>query len=129
MIASFSWRHKEHLFVMLEYAFAVRKTFHVRADITFFFFHFPYITRKSSAVGIKFYFITDHNTFFKLSFSQSKIYFFRVTSCCCTFVLTKAICLNSTLAIKRVSCVSFWIIFLLYPSIICHMFEYNYSLL
>ena len=33
MIASFSWRHKERPFVILEYAFAVRKTSHVRAGL------------------------------------------------------------------------------------------------
>ena len=53
MIASFSWRHEEHLFAMLEYAFAVRKTSHVRAGVavfSFFFFHFPYLTSNGSTV-------------------------------------------------------------------------------
>ena len=50
MIAK-SWRHKEHLFVILEYAFAVRKTSHVRA--TFSFFHFPYITHNKKIVQTK----------------------------------------------------------------------------
>ena len=52
MIASFSWRHEEHIFAMLEYALAVRKTSHVRAGVAvfFFFFHFPYLTSNGSTV-------------------------------------------------------------------------------
>ena len=38
MTASLSWRHKEHLFVILEYVFADGKTSHVRAGATFFLF-------------------------------------------------------------------------------------------
>ena len=50
---------------------------------------------------------------FKLSFSQSKINFFRVTGCCCTFLYHTflsavtaegAICLNSTVTIKSLLC-------------------------
>ena len=44
MIACFSWRRKEHLFVILEYVFAVRKTSHVRAGATFFLFFFFFMT-------------------------------------------------------------------------------------
>ena len=118
MTASFSWRHKEHLFVILEYAFAFRKTSHVRVVVTFFlFFHFPYITWKDSTVTITFVFKRFYMViiplFFKLSFSQSKVYFFRVTGCRCTFVYhtflsTIAIeetgCLNSTVTIKSLLC-------------------------
>ena len=117
MIASFSWRHKEHFFVILEYAFAVRKTSHVTAGVTFFFFHFLYITWKGSIVGIKFVFKRFDKViiplFFELSFSQSKIYFFRVTGCCCTFTyhtflfaitVEETICLESTVTLESPLC-------------------------
>ena len=66
---------------MLEYAFAVCKISYVRTGYSIF--HFPYRIEKRSAVGIKFLskrfdmiIIPLH---LKLSLSQSKIYFFRVT--------------------------------------------------
>ena len=118
MIARFSWRHNEHLFVILEYALAVRKTSYVRAGVTFFFFsHFPYITSEGSTVGIRFVFKRFDMVIiplrFELSFSQSKIYFFRITGCCCTFVyhtflsaitIKGTICLNSTVTLKSLLC-------------------------
>ena len=118
MIASFSWRHKELLFVILEYAFTVRMTSHVRAGVTpFLFFHLPYITSEGSSVDIKFIFkrydMVIIPLFFKLSFSQSKIDFFRVTGYCCTFVyhaffsaitIEGTICLNSTVTRESLLC-------------------------
>ena len=114
MNVSLSWRHKEHLFVILEYSFAVRKTSHVRAS---YIFHFPYITRKSSTVGINFvskrFGMVIIPLFFKLSFSQAIIYFFLVTGCCSTFVYNTSfsgitiegtICLRATVTIKNLLC-------------------------
>ena len=117
---SLLWRHKEHLFVMLEYAFPVHKISHVRAGVTFSIFLYPYLIRKSSPISIKFvskrFDMIIILLLFKFSLSQSKIYFFRVTECCCTFVyqtflsaisIEWAICLNSTVTIKGVSVQSF----------------------
>ena len=114
MNVSLSWRHKEHLFVILEYSFAVRKTSNVRASSIF---HFPYITRKSSTVGINFvskrFGMVIIPLFFKLSFNQSKIYFFLVTGCCSTFpynfflsgiTIEGTICLRATVTIKNPFC-------------------------
>ena len=129
MIASFSWRHKELLFVILEYAFTVRMTSHVRAGVTtFLFFHLPYITSEGSSVDIKFVFkrydMVIIPLFFKLSFSQSKIYFFQVTGCYCTFVyhtflsaitIKGAICLNSIVTLESLLC-SFRNILFVMPS-------------
>ena len=98
----------------------------------FSIFQFPYITRKSCTVGIKFVFkrfdMVIVLLLFKLSLSQSKIYFFQVTGCCCTFIydtflcaitIEEVICLNS--AIKSLLCL-FSTIFLLCPLIICDLF-------
>ena len=118
MIASFSWRHEEHIFVMLEYVFTVRKTSHVRSGAIFFsFFHFPYVTWEGSAVGIKFVFkrfdMVIMRLFFELSFSQSQIYFFWVTGCWCTYVyhafpsaitIERTLCLNSTITQESLLC-------------------------
>ena len=73
MIANFSWKYEEYLFVILEYVFAVRKTSHVRAGATFFLFlHFPYV--EDSTVGIKFVFkrfgMVIIPLFFELSFKS-----------------------------------------------------------
>ena len=55
VIASISWRHKQQLFVLLEYSFAIYAASHVRAGVTFFsIFHFPYKSLKSITVSIKF---------------------------------------------------------------------------
>ena len=92
MIASFSWRHKEYLFVTLEYAFTAMEYYFPCKGwcYIFSFFCFPYITWEGSTVGIKFVFkrfdMVIIPLFFEFSFSQSKIYFFQVTGCCCTFV-------------------------------------------
>ena len=118
MIASFSWRHKEQLFVILEYAFAVCKTSHVRASVTFFlFFHFPHITSEGGTVIIKSVFKRFDMVIiplcFELSFSQYKIYCFRVAACCCTFVyhaflsaitIEGTICLNYTVTLQSLLC-------------------------
>ena len=118
MIASFSWRHKENLFVTLEFAFAVCKTSHIRTVVTSFpFFDFTYTTWEGNTVGIKFVFkrfdMLIIPLFFELSFNQSKMYFFRVTGCCCTFVyqaflsgitIEGKICLNSTATLEGLLC-------------------------
>ena len=83
----------------------------------FSFFHFPYVTWDGSAVGIKFVFkrfdMVIMPLFFELSFSQSKIYFFSVTGCCCTFVyhtfpsaitIEGTLCLNSTITLESLLC-------------------------
>ena len=75
----------------------------------FFFFSFPIHNMRGSTVGIKFVFKRFYMVIipllFELSLSQSKIYFFRVTGCCCIFVyhaflsaitIKGTICLNST---------------------------------
>ena len=117
MIATFSWRYKEHLFVLMKYAFAVRKASHVRAGVTIFFVCFPYRTWKGSTVTLKFVFkrfdMAIIPPFFKFSFNQSKIYIFGVTGCRCSFkyhtffsasTIEGTICLNSTVTIKSLLC-------------------------
>ena len=124
MITSFSWRHKKYFFVILEHAFAVRKTSHARAGVTFF--HFPYINCDGSAIGIKFAFKRFDMVIiplcFEISFSQSKIYFFRVTGCCCTIVyhaflsaigIEGTICLNSTVTLEGLLCIFLNILFVM----------------
>ena len=132
MIASFSWRHKKHLFVMLEYAFAVRKTSH--GDGVPFFYYSPYMTWKGSTVCIKFAFkrfdMVIIPLFFKFSFSQSKICFFEshvvaVHMYITHFFLQSPLRWQSVVTLQfqsRVSCASFWTIFLLCPLIICDKF-------
>ena len=137
MIVSFSWRYKEHLFVILEYAFAVRKISHVKAGIIFFsFFHFRYITWKGSTVTIKFFFKRFNMVmipmFFKLSFSQSKYTFFESQVVAAHLSITLSFLqspfrgdnlsqLYSYNRESRAFCVSFWTIFLLCPLIICYV--------
>ena len=137
MIANFSWRQKEHLFVVLEYVSAVLKSW----CYIFSFFHFPYVTWKGSTVGIEFVFkrfdMVIIPLFFELSFSQSRIYFFRATGCCCTFVyhaFPSAIntegkfCLNSTVTLESFLC--FFLNNLCYALwLFVTCFGYSYSLL
>ena len=133
MITSFSWRHKKYFFVILEHAFAVRKTSHARAGVTFF--HFPYINCDGSAIGIKFAFKRFDMVIIPLCFEISEIVnprytFFELQVVAAQFYITLSFLQlvlrgQSVLTLQlhlRVSCVSFWTFFLLCALIICDTF-------
>ena len=86
----------------------------------FFFISHTCITGKSITAGKKFaskrFDMVKIPLSFKLSFSQSKIYFFWVKDCCCTFVyrtflsamtIEGTICLHCTVKIKSLLCFFF----------------------
>ena len=81
------------------------------------YFQFPYVTWEGSIASMKFVFkrfdMIIIPLFFKLSFSQFEICFFRVAGFCCTFVyhgflsaitIKGTICLNSTVKLESLFC-------------------------
>ena len=121
MVASFSWKHREHIFVMLEICFRISWDLSCWSSCyVFSIFYFLYVTQKSSAFAIIFNSrmlkMIILPLLFKLYFSQSKIYFLRVRDCCYTFAyhafVSRVTSERPTLQLQsRVSCVSFWTIF------------------